>query len=90
VEWEAWTAQSHRCTIKDIKEQLSMRGVALGRAKDKSALLTLWQTNSLLPDKRPAVVVRSAAFVLPFVQPGALERLRAEQDAVPATPPRRQ
>jgi hypothetical protein len=89
VEWEAWTAQSYRCTIKDIKEQLNMRGVALGRAKEKSALLTLWQTNTLLPDKRPAVVVRSAAFALPVVQPGALERLRAEQEAVPPTPPRR-
>ena len=75
--------------IKEIKEQLSMRGVALGRAKDKSALLALWETNTLLTDKRPPVFVRPApAFAAP-VQPIALERLRAEQNAVPATPPRR-
>jgi hypothetical protein len=99
VEWEAWTAQSHRCTIKDIKEQLSMRGVAIGRAKDKSALLTLWQTNSLLPDKRPAVVVRPPpASAAPVAQPGAVApvlpslvspaALRALQAVVPTTPPR--
>ena len=92
VQWEAWAPQSHRCTIKDIKEQLSMRGVALGRAKDKSALITLWETNTLLPDKRPAVVVRPAvpAFAAaPVVDPGAVARLRVEQNAVPQTPPRR-
>ena len=92
VPYESWTPQSHRCTIKDIKEQLSMRGVALGRAKDKSALLALWETNSLLPDKRTAVVVRPAvpAFAAaPVVDPGAVARLRVEQNAVPQTPPRR-
>jgi hypothetical protein len=71
--YESWTPQSHRCTIKDIKEQLSVRGVALGRAKEKSVLLTLWETNSLLPDKRPAVFVRPApAFAAPVLQPGAV------------------
>ncbi len=89
VQWEAWTLQSHRCTIKDIKEQLSMRGVALGRAKEKSALLALWETNTLLQDKRPAVFVRPASAFAAPVQPIALERLRAEQNAVPPTPPRR-
>jgi hypothetical protein len=85
VEWEAWTPQSHRCTIKDIKEQLSMRGVALGRAKDKSALLALWQTNTLLPDRRPAF-----ARPAPALHTAAVDRLQAAQDAVPPTPPRRQ
>ena len=66
-----------------------MRGVALGRAKEKSALLALWETNTLLPDKRPAVFVRPApAFAAP-VQPIVVERLREEQNAVPPTPPRR-
>jgi hypothetical protein len=88
VEWEAWTPLSHRCTIKDIKEQLSMRGVALGRAKDKIALLALWETNTLLPDKRPAVFVRPAP-VFRAADPMPVEMLRAEQSAVPPTPPRR-
>ena len=67
-----------------------MRGVALGRAKEKSALLTLWQTNTLLPDKRPAVFARPApALVLRAADTGAVDRLRAEQNAVPPTPSRR-
>ena len=90
VQWEAWAPQSHRCTIKDIKEQLSMRGVALGRAKEKSALLALWEANTLLPDKRPAVFARPApALVLRAADTGAVDRLRAEQNAVPPTPSRR-
>jgi hypothetical protein len=100
VPWEAWTPQSHRCTIKDIREQLSMRGVVLGRAKEKSALLTLWKTNTLLPDKRPAVVVvrPPPASAAPVAQPGAVAPVlpslvspaafRALQAVVPTTAPR--
>ena len=81
VPYEIWTPQSHRCTIKDIKEQLSMRGVALGRAKEKSALLALWQANSSLPDKRAAAVVVRASVLSP-------EQMREAQNRQLATPPR--
>jgi hypothetical protein len=55
--YELWTPQSCRCTVAIVKEQLNMRGVALGRAKDKTALLALWETHSSLPDKRAPVRV---------------------------------
>ena len=57
--YELWTPQSCRCSVAIIKEQLQMRGVPPGRAKDKSSLLALWQTHSSWEDKRPPV--RAAA-----------------------------
>ena len=68
-----------------------MRGVAMGRAKEKSALLALWEANSSLPDKRPSVAVGRPppAFAAPVAQPLlSVPALRALQDAVPLTPPR--
>jgi hypothetical protein len=56
VVYELYSATaSPRCTMDEIREQLSIRDVVVSsRVTKKDALLRLWEINSTLPDKRCA------------------------------------
>ena len=56
VVYELYSATaSPRCTMDEIREQLSIRNVVISnRVAKKDALLRLWEANSALPDKRCA------------------------------------
>jgi len=64
--WEPYNERaSRRCSLAEIKAQVTMRGVPLGYAKTKEPLLKLWEVNSDTPDKRfvaqPALRVHSVS-----------------------------
>lgn len=96
AEYEEFSKTSRRCTIPEIRHQLEIRGVVLGHAKTKDALLQLFKDNSALPDRRnsaraPANSARAPAAAVPNSAAAAaslasLERLRAEQARLPTSP----
>jgi hypothetical protein len=88
VPWEAWTQNSHRCTVEEIRAQLDMRGVIPGsRVSLKPALLDLWKQNSDIQDKRPPHFSAAGGAAAIF-HVSRIDELRRQQAAMPLTPPR--
>jgi hypothetical protein len=84
AEYEAFSKTSRRCTIPEIKHQLEIRGVVMGHAKTKDALLQLFKDNSDLPDRRNSARVVPAAAVGSLG--GNVETLARLQAAIPPSP----
>ena len=76
---------AEKFNVDDIKHQLEIRGVMWGpHCKKKAAFQQLWLDNSALADKRVVVPAIPSSAEMQMRN----DSLRAQQNAVPLTPPR--